>query len=167
MTIYTNPSELDDNELQPGDKVVIGSITGTITGTFINLGWEWSSSHSQHLDACRLLNVRHVAYAVYSDQSDMSGKFPQYTNMRDAKKIAQELMRRNSITQPLRRDLQIFATEAGPVYDDRASCGSPMSATAAVIRAMKTWSSVCYSEKMMSEPVSEQKKSRIIFPKIR
>ncbi len=167
MTIYTNPSELDDNELQPGDQVVIGWITGTITGTFINFGWEWSSSHSKHLDTCRLLDVRHVAYAVYSDQSDMSGNFPQYTNMRDAKKIAQELMRRNSITQPLHSNLPMLTVKDCLADDDRASCGSPMSATAAVIRAMKTWSSVSYSEKMMSAPVSEQKKSRIIFPKIR
>lgn len=167
MAIYTHPSELDYNELLPGDQVVIGSITATVTATFINLGSGSADSRGKHQEACRLFDVHHIARLIYSDQSDMSGDFPQYKNMRDATKIAQELMRRNYIPQPLRRDLPMFATEAGPVYGDRASCGAPMSATEAAIRAMKDWTSVSYSEKMMTEPVTEKKKSRIVFSKIR
>lgn len=161
MAIYTHPSELDYNELRPGDKVVIGSITANVTETFINLDSGSADSRGKHQEACRLFDVHHIARLIYSDQSDMSGDFPQYKNMRDATKIAQELMRRNYIPQPLRRDIPTFATEAGPVYDD------------ARVRAMLDGTTVSYSDEpkacapelTLAEP--EKKKSRIVFPKIR
>jgi len=161
MAFYTHPSELDYNELRPGDKVVIGSITGTVTETFINLGWESIVSRGKHWEACRLLDVYHIARLIYSDQSDMSGDFPQYKNMRDATKIAQELMRRNSIPQPVR-----MATNAGMVEPEYPASIST-ERIQECIRAMKDWTSVSYSEKMMTEPVSEKKKSRVVFSKIR
>lgn len=166
MAFYNHPSELDYNELRTGDKVLIGSIIATVTESFINLGWESGDRH-KHAETCRIFDVHNIARLIYSDQSDMSGDFPQYKKMSDATKIAQELMRRNYIYPTLRRDTPMFATESGPIYDNRASYSSPTLATETAVCTMRDGTSVSYSEKMMTEPESEKKKSRIVFPKIR
>lgn len=80
------------------------------------------------------MEIRSLARKIYSDQSDMSGDFPQYNNMRDATKIVKELMRRYGIQPNVRRDVPMFATEAGPIYDD------------ARVRAMLDGTSVSYSD---------------------
>ena len=165
MDTYTDSSELDYTELHEWDTVIIGWHKGTVECDYIS----FNKSHLWHEETCDTFHDIHsLAHAVYQDPSAIRSTqhFPTFTNTHDSTAIVRELMRRYNGVEP-RRGVPMFATEAGPVYDDRASCGSPMSTTEAAIRAMKTWSSVSYSEKMMSKPVSEKKSSRIVFSKIR
>lgn len=110
--------------------------------------------------ACESMCIHHIARQIYSDQSDMSGDFPQYRNMRDATKLVKELMLRYG-DKSYRSSVPMFATEAGPIYDD------------ARVRAMLDGTSVSYADEpkacapelTLAEP--EKKKSRIVFSKIR
>jgi len=165
MATYTHSYELDHTTLQEWDTVFIGWHKGTVVHNYIS----FDTSHLWHKAICDTFDDIHgIAYAVYQDTSTISSsqQFPTFTNTHDATAIVRVLMRRYNKGEP-HPGIPMFATEAGPVYDGQASCGSPMSATEADIRATKIWSSVSYSEKITSEPVSEKKKSRIVFPKIR
>lgn len=165
MATYTYSSELDYTNLHKWDTVIIGWHKGIVESDYI----DFEQSHLWHKATCETFyDIHGLARSIYWDTSTIRSYqiFPTFTNTHDSTAIVRELMRRYNGVEP-RRGVPMFATEDGPVYDDRASCGSPMSATEAAIHAMKTWSSISYSEKMMSEPVSEKKKSRIVFPKIR
>lgn len=165
MAIYQYASELEHTNLHEWDIVFIAWNKGRVEDTYIN----FDDSHLWHKATCETFyGIHELARSIYGDTSTIRSTqhFPTFTNTNDSTAIVRELMRRYNGVEP-RRGVPMFATEAGPVYDDRASCGAPMSATESAIRAMKEGTSVSYSEKMMTKPVSEKKKSRIVFSKIR